>query len=357
MRIRSRHRKGAASLIAAIHKAERGQIFGAVVLMMGAFGAIGAVGVDLGSYTAERRDLQNAADAIALAAAQNLPNGDSARGAASVWATKNDVSPSHVTVTITEQNAPSTPNPMVHVAITRSHPFTFARLIGISSAPVSATATAIRTSPGGSNGLVPWSVQRALLDTITPGTSVVMKYDSNDVTGGNFGAIRIDGNGSNVYSETIEQGSINGLCAASVAGCPYPSTINLETGNLVGGTRTGTNFRLENADSACDTWEEAVDVHGQEQFIRAACNPFAAGGNSESLRIIVIPVIGNLCNGSCTVTITEFALFFLEGYGDDGCTGNSCAIRGRFISSNTNYGADVGVYNEDTLAHFVKLTS
>ncbi len=331
-------------------------MFGVVVLLMGAIGGIGASGVDLGSYAAERRDLQNAADAIALAAAQNLPNGDSARGAANLWAIKNNVSPSDLTVTIIEQNAPTVPNPMVRVSITRSHPFTFARLIGISSAPVSASATAIRTSPGGSDGLVPWSVQRALLDGVTPGTTVVMKYDSNDVTSGNFGAIRIDGNGSNVYRDTIEEGSSNGLCAASVVGCPYPSTINLETGNLVGGTRTGTNHRLDNTDPDCDTWDETMEVHGQEQFIRAECNPFAAGGNSDSLRVIVIPVISNLCNGSCSVTITEFALFFLEGYGAGGCRGNSCDIKGRFISSNTNYGADVGVYNEDTLAHFVKLT-
>lgn len=337
-------------------KGERGQVLALVVMLMGVIGGMGTIAIDLGSYAAERRDLQNAADAIALAAAQNLPNGDSARGAANVWATKNDVSPSDLTVTITEQNVPTIPNPMVHVSITRNHPFTFARLIGISMAPVSASATAIRTSPGGSDGLVPWSVQRALLDSITPGTTVVMKYDSNDVTSGNFGAIRIDGNGSSVYRDTIEQGSSNGLCAAGVVGCPFPSTIDLETGNLVGGTRTGTDHRLDNADSACDTWDEAVAVQGQEQFIKAECNPFAAGGNADSLRIIVIPVISTLCNGSCTVTITEFALFFLEGYGEGGCTGNSCDITGRFISSNTNYGADAGVFDSNTLAHFVKLT-
>lgn len=343
-------------LLRLAHRGERGQIFAFVVLLIAVIGGTAAAAIDLASYSAERRDLQNAADAIALAAAQNLPNGDSAQGAANSWAVKNDVNPSDMTVVVTQQSIPTTPNPTVKVTVTRSHSFTFARLIGISGTNVSATATAIKTSPGGSSGLVPWSVQRSLLDTITPGTSVVMKYDSNNVTSGNFGAVRIDGSGANIYRDSVSYGSESGLCASGVAGCPYPSVIGLETGNIVGPTRTATDYRLNNTDVNCDTWNEAVFEVGHTQLLRPECNPFVAGGNAASLRIIVIPVIANLCNGSCDVTITEFALFFLEGYGSDGCNGNSCDIQGRFIDSNTYYGADVGIYDADTLAHFVKLT-
>src|SRR4029077_16678892 len=130
-----------------------------------------------------------------------------------------------------------------------------------------------------------------------------------------------------------------------------------ETGNMIGATRTATDYRMNNTSSNCDTWAEAVVVNGTTQFLRPECNPFVTGGNTASRRILVIPVINNLCNGSCNVTITEFALFFLEGYGNNGCTGNHCDIQGRFINSNTNYGSSVGVFNANTLSHFVKLTA
>lgn len=70
-----------------------------------------------------------------------------------------------------------------------------------------------------------------------------------------------------------------------------------------------------------------------------------------------MPVIDSLCNGACYVTVVEFALFFLEGYGAGGCTGNDCEIEGRFIQSNTNYGALMGVYDQDTFSHFVRLVN
>ena len=338
------------------HKRERGQVFIFVALLLGVVGGMSAIAIDLGSYSAERRDLQNAADAIALAAAQDLPNAQAVNSTAGSWQTKNKAGNAAMTVTVTQQSLPNTPNPTVKVTLTRSHNFSFARLIGITSSDVSASATAIRTSPGGSAGLVPWSVQRTLLDTITPGVSVVMKYDSNNVTSGNFGALRLDGSGASIYRDSIESGSDGGLCASGVPDCAYSSSVDLETGNMVGPTRTATDYRLENTDPACDTWDEAVVVSGTHQFIRPECNPFLAGGNPDSLRIIVIPVIASLCNGSCTVTITEFALFFLEGYGAAGCNGNHCDIRGRFISSNTNYNAEVGVFDASTLVHFVRLT-
>jgi Flp pilus assembly protein TadG len=323
--------------------------------LIAVIGGMTALSIDLGSYSAERRDLQNAADAISLAASQDLPNTDQVNATANSWQTKNKVGSSTMTVTVTQQNMPSVPNPTVKITLTHAHTFTFARLIGITSTNVSATATGIKTSPGGSDGLVPWSVQRSLLDTTTPGQTTIMKYDSNNVVSGNFGAVQIDGNGANIYRDSVEFGSTQGLCAAGIAGCPYPSVISVETGNLVGPTRVATNYRLNNTDSSCDTWDEAVVAVGTKQFIKPQCNPFVSGGNPASRRILVIPVISNLCNGSCNVTITEFALFFLEGYGNGGCNGNHCDIKGRFISSNTNYGADVGVYNSNTLSHFVKL--
>ena len=45
------------------------------------------MGLDLGSYASERRSLQNAADSIALAAAQGLPDESAAQSAGQQYAT------------------------------------------------------------------------------------------------------------------------------------------------------------------------------------------------------------------------------------------------------------------------------
>ncbi|OGO50884.1 MAG: hypothetical protein A2148_08010 [Chloroflexi bacterium RBG_16_68_14] len=339
------------------HRGERGQIFVLVVVLIAVFGGMTAVAIDLGSFTADRRDLQNAADAIALAAALELPDANDAQTVATQWAIHNDIDPVDMTVTIIPQSLPSEPNPKARVEVERDHSFTFARLVGISSATVGASATAIRTSPGGSDDLMPWSVLDSFQNAATPGVSLVLKYDSLDVQSGNFGAISVDGSGASVYRDTIKYGSDDFLCVAGASGaCSYPSQIDLQTGNMVGPTRQGTDYRLEQTAPACDTWEEVVAVNPDgTQGLRPECNPFLSGGDRGSLRVIIIPVVPSLCNGSCTVEITEFALFFLEGYGSDGCTGNSCEIRGRFIDSNTNYGALAGTYDPDSYVHFVRL--
>ena len=214
------------------------------------------------------------------------------------------------------------------------------------------------TSPGGSNGLMPWSVLEEAKDLANPGDPVVLKYDSNNVLSGNFGALRIDGNGANVYRNTIKFGSENGLCADGVPDCDDPSIVQTEPGNMTGATRQATDYRINNTSLACDTWTEVVIQNADgTHSIRPECNPFTAGGNEDSLRIIIIPVIDSLCNGACYVTVVEFALFYLDGYGDGGCSGSDCEITGRFIKSNTNYGALMGVYDPDTFAHFVRLVN
>ena len=50
-----------------------------------------------------------------------------------------------------------------------------------------------------------------------------------------------------------------------------------------------------------------------------------------------------------------FALFFLEGYGGGGCTGNDCEIVGRFVKVNQNVGLLAGTYDEQSYNKFVRL--
>ena len=339
-----------------LHTGDRGQMLVAGMMFMVVIAGGAAIAVDTGSYMSHRRSLQNAADAIALSASQGLPDTDDALALANEWAELNGIELEDMNITFTQQILPGEANPKVTVDLTVDHGLTFMAVLGMDSAEIGVTAAAVRTSPGGSNGLMPWSVLEAAKNLADPGDPVVLKYDSNDVQNGNFGALRIDGNGANTYRNTIKYGSENGRSADGVPDCDDPTTAQTEPGNMTGPTRQATDYRIDNTTASCDTWEETIIVNADgSHSITPECNPFTAGGNKDSLRLIIVPVIDSLCNGACSVTIVEFALFFLDGYGANGCTGNECEIEGRFIQSNTNYGALMGVYDADTFSHFVRL--
>ena len=57
------------------------------------------------------------------------------------------------------------------------------------------------------------------------------------------------------------------------------------------------------------------------------------------------------------VTVPVFALFFLERIGDDGCTGNDCAVVGRFVTVNQNIGLLAGTFDDDSYNRFVRLVA
>ena len=143
---------------------ERGQALMVAVMFIVVMAGAAALAIDLGSYISHRRSLQNDADAIALAASLNLPVGSSAQAAANEWAAKNGVAISSMTVTITPQSLPSEPNPKVTIEIEVEHDLTFMRLVGLDTAGLAVTATAIITSPAGGAGTGRRSDARARAD-------------------------------------------------------------------------------------------------------------------------------------------------------------------------------------------------
>lgn len=347
---------------------ERGQVLVIFAILLGVIGGFAALAVDLGSYSADRRDLQNAADAIALAASLELPDAGATQDAADEWAEKNGVDPDAMTVTITQQSIPSQPNPKVRVELTQDHNFVFARLVGITSADVEAAATSIKTSAAGGPGAIPLSITEAALAGIAYGDEVVVKYDANNISQGNTNPIRIDSPGSgncggnDHYCSGVKFGSENTVCAAGAdtTYCTGPSQVQTEPGNKVGPTRTAINYRLANTDTQCNDFtdvfeDDPLSSDPTVYRITAACNPFLAGGYLSD-RVVIIPVIEQLCNGSCTVTITGFALAFLERIGTGGCTGNDCEVVARFVRVNQNLGLLAGTFDAQASNQFVRLT-
>ena len=350
---------------------QRGQVLVVAMLFITVLAAGAAMSLDVGNYLSHRRNLQNSADAIALAASQELPTSSGTLATANQWAVKNGVDLNSMTVTIIPQHLPSEPNPTVKVELTVDHGFTFARLLGIDSADLTVSATAIITSAAGGDGVAPLSVTEEALEEATFGQEVVLKYDANNIQQGNTSPLQIDGPGSGncgsqseKYCSALQYGSESVVCAdgADSTYCTGSSVANTEPGNKVGPTRTAINNRLDSTAAACSDFEGANGVFEDDPTtseigvyrIRQDCNPFL-DGSYESNRVLIIPVIDELCNGSCEVTVVAFALFFLERIGDGGCTGNDCEIVGRFVTVNQNVGLLAGTFNSQSYNTFVRL--
>jgi hypothetical protein len=361
---------------------ERGQIFVLAAVLMPVLLGMAGMAIDIGTYASERRSLQNAADSIALAAAQELPDESAAMSAGQTYAQRNGIALSDVQIVI---NTASNP-PTARATINRTHEFGFMRVVGVDSSPVHGRATAVKVSFGGSNGIVPWTITQATQDAAALGDVVVMKYDAEGADTGNFGAIRIDGPGANTYNTSVRYGSTTYACAISapnctVGACPgvYPETCSEtspecdgpecqpQTGNLIGPTRDGVDFRMNNTIDSCDSFNEVFtspDPITGKSSINPDCNPWADGaGRCDSptelcsRRVIIIPVVDEFGSGaSDPATIQRFALLFLEGYDAGKCQGNACEIKGRFVKTDINTRALAGLFDEDALIHFTKLS-
>jgi Flp pilus assembly protein TadG len=252
---------------------ERGQVLVIAALLLPVLLAMVGMAVDVGTYASDRRALQNAADAMALAGGQELPDSAAATSAALSLADDHGVNTGDVTVTITGGST----TPAIRVTIARNHDFSFMQIVGIDSRSVGATAKANLYSMGAGAGIVPWSITQNTVDGSVPGADVILKYDSSgtDYGEGNFGAIRIDGSGSSDYESSVKYGATHEICSTATpnctsGGCPgsYPSTCgenssecdgpdcSPKTGNMTGPTRDAVDFRMNNTSTACDDFDE-----------------------------------------------------------------------------------------------------
>jgi hypothetical protein len=327
---------------------ERGQGLVLAAFAMVVIFGFAAMAIDVGLFLQERRDLQKSADAAALAGAQELPAspGD-AQQKAEEWAEKNGIDVGELEAI--EITSTYVADDTITVEVKRDVPFVFARVLGFTSDTMRADATARVGSPAGMGGLVPFGV---LEDAIELDEPTVLKYDAHEASHGNFGALAIDGNGASTYRETIKYGSETALCSQSQDTCADPTT-ETEPGNMIGPTREAVNWRIDNTPTGCDEFDEVFQEVGGTNRLTSQCNPFPSTGPNDSSRVIIVPVIGELCHGRCDVTILKFAMFFLEELGN--CKGNDCEVTGRFVEAQADVGSLMGALDPDGLIRFVRL--
>ena len=332
---------------------ERGQglvlAAAAMVIILG----FAALAIDVGRFLHERRELQNAADAAAMAGVRDLPSSPGAATSdAQEWAAKNDIAPGELESV--DVSSTYVANDTLTVTVKRDVPFLFGRVLGLSGDTMHATAKARAGSAAGMAGLRPFGVLESAIKYDEP---TILKYDSKDVTNGNFGALALDGSGSSVYRDTIKYGSHTEVCAQDQPGCSH-YIVPTEPGNMVGPTEKGVQYLLSNTAGACDEFSEVLvpdtsTPDPNDYVLTDRCNPYKPSPPGDSQRVIITPVIDHLCNGRCDVTIQYFAMFFLEDL--PSCTGNDCQVKGRFARANVDLGALLGAYNPNDGVAFWRL--
>lgn len=123
-----------------LRRCERGQALVLMVLLLVSMLGLAALVLDVGSWFRSKRQLQSTADAAALAGAQALPNrpGD-ASWLAQQYAKKNASNLSSAEYAI---GSDLVPNDQIRVHVTRNAPGVFAKLFGMESVQIGATAIA-----------------------------------------------------------------------------------------------------------------------------------------------------------------------------------------------------------------------
>lgn len=123
-------------------KNEDGQAMVLFALLIVVLTGFASFVIDLGMVQLTKTDLQNAADAAALASAQDLPDGSMAISTAKIYAELNGVEISNATVT-TPYEGDST---KIEVVCRKNVPYSFARVLGFTDRDVSARAVAKKVS-------------------------------------------------------------------------------------------------------------------------------------------------------------------------------------------------------------------
>jgi len=139
-------------------RGERGQVLVIFALALVAIVAMTGLVLDGGSTFVQRRDMQNAADAAAMAAGYSYDttgSTSSAATAAQSTAASNHYTTGALGVNVVVSNAAADPGWNFTVQVSKPHGNTFTGLLGMPSWPVTTTATVLAGRPNGAVGAMP----------------------------------------------------------------------------------------------------------------------------------------------------------------------------------------------------------
>lgn len=316
-----------------------------------------AFSIDIGFDFATKGELQKSVDAAALAGAAMLPDDPTAaQQKAQAWATSNGIAnPDTLTFVVTTTNVP---NDTLTVQVNRPVTHQFANILGIESANVGAIASALIGSPAGLQQIIPFGVLQSAIAGLNHGDSLSLVYNSNDPAAGNSLAVSFPGNsGASDFRAAINNGASAPFCLTGQGTPTCPTSLQSEPGNMAGPARQGFSDLISTTGAACDTFAEVFQPDPSDPAknqITPVCDPFPPYSVAGSKRIVILPVVQSLCQGSCSVPIQQFALFFVTGVH---CTSGTCQVDGKYAKNVSNVkGYSVGAYSPNSPFNMVRLS-
>ncbi len=280
---------------------DKGSIAVLTVLLLTALLGFGSLATDVAILYAEKSNLQNAVDAAALAGSQELPQDPQAAiNKATEYASANNTVLGSVII--------SADNKEIKVTAEKDVPLYLARVLGIESKIVEASATAAILSPTSLTGVVPLSITN---QEFVFGQEYTLKSAPENDSGW-FGPLRIDGQGSPVYEGALAYGSNSPVAIGDI--------IEVEPGNMSGPTQSGLATRLSS--------DTRIPQNTFEDYDRDA---------PQIMYIPVVEVVSHSGNSVHEVEVVGFAAFFVEDYTG---SGNDSFIKGRFLQTLVSSGRD-----------------
>ena len=204
-------------------KGEAGQSIVIIAITMVVLCGFAAMAIDIGRVSVERGQLQNAADAAALAGAQALPSASTAKSQAQYYAQLNGVAAGNTTAT-TPYNANSS---KIEVVCSATVDYTFARIFGLTSTTISTRAVAER-SGGGLGAAFDYAIYSgnkypdSLSFSVASQNPLVMTGSSNIVNGNIHSNYKVDTNTATVNGVGEAVGTVTGTkITTKMPGAPF----------------------------------------------------------------------------------------------------------------------------------------
>lgn len=175
-----------------------GQIL--IVLAVASAALIGAMslGTDVGVFYFNWMEIQKAADAAVIAGASYLPlDPATAIATADSYAEQNGVAAGEIVSTTVAAN-----NQSITIAVRRTVPTAFARLLGVFQGRVAAQATAAVQGAGSVNGMLPIGIDSRT--TYTYGQQVSLM--TGQYGPGNWGALALGATGASNFAYNVQYG-------------------------------------------------------------------------------------------------------------------------------------------------------
>jgi len=309
---------------------QRGQVVViAVGVMALSLGAI-MISVDVGWWLRDKRDAQNDADAIALAAAQELPDRDLAVAAGLDWADFNGVNPMTELEMLPEDcpdgvlqgnfcfidlNADGDDD-KVRVKVSRPSNSFIAEALGVDTPTLNPPAAASKLNAVASC-ILPWGIiadNTDPLDFYGLDPTVLYTFHGDSVeTPGNWGALSIYGTGGDVYKDSIrtpgcldEDDIKNNTCTDDVTVGEGETLDECPTkpGKMGNPTTTALDQRYPGELGSPGICDPVDYLDAAEKAQSPPCDE----------RSVPLAIIDAFPNGSKPISIYGIAIFYIAGW-------------------------------------------